>query len=56
MRESIKLYSNLSWLWRMWGDPEEDYAPYNRYVMSWLKWLQKRHTGVLSRFTEKIGA
>ncbi len=27
-----KLYSELSWLWPMWGDPETEYAPYDRFV------------------------
>lgn len=36
MAEQIKLYSNLSWLWRMWGDPAGEYARYNHKVISWI--------------------
>ncbi len=28
-----KLYTELSWLWPMWGDPNAEYAPYCEFVI-----------------------
>jgi trans-aconitate methyltransferase len=32
MANTARLYTDLAWLWPMWGDPAEEYAQYCRHV------------------------
>jgi len=32
MNDTRRLYTDLAWLWPMWGDPADEYAHYCRYV------------------------
>ncbi len=36
MSDQYRLYSDLSWLWRMWGDPAGEYAEYTGRLVDWL--------------------
>ncbi len=41
MDDTRRLYTDLSWLWPMWGDPAVEYAEYCRHVAA----LIRRHSG-----------
>ncbi|MDZ4121616.1 MAG: class I SAM-dependent methyltransferase, partial [Candidatus Cloacimonadaceae bacterium] len=34
-----RLYKDLAWLWKLWGDPHKEYAEYSNYVMQNLQHL-----------------
>lgn len=42
MEDTRRLYTDLAWLWPMWGDPDDEYADYCRHV-----------TGLIERHAEQ---
>jgi len=42
MSDKQRLYTDLSWLWRMWGDPDGEYAEYIGQVVAWLDRFGRR--------------
>jgi len=34
MKDTFHLYTDLAWLWPMWGDASGEYAHYCRYVVN----------------------
>ena len=34
MEDTRRLYTDLAWLWPMWGDAADEYARYCRHVAS----------------------
>lgn len=45
MKDTCRLYTDLSWLWPMWGDAAAEYAHYCQYV-----------TGLIRRYAERPAA
>lgn len=39
MESRFRLYTDLAWLWSLWGDPAEEYATYDHHVID----LMERH-------------
>ena len=51
MNDTCRLYTDLAWLWPMWGDAATEYAPYCRHVTS----LIQRHAKGPARTLLDIG-
>ncbi len=47
MKETRHLYSDLAWLWPMWGDATGEYADYCRYVAALIRQYAQRPVGTL---------
>ncbi|MBM4403738.1 MAG: methyltransferase domain-containing protein [Candidatus Cloacimonetes bacterium] len=48
MSPKERLYSDLSWLWPMWGDPAGEYADYVQQVIAWIgKYGRRKYRTVL---------
>ncbi len=47
MKNSFHLYSDLAWLWPMWGDAATEYADYCRHVTKLIRRFEKYQTKTL---------
>ncbi len=47
MKDTCHLYSDLAWLWPMWGDATEEYADYCRYVAHLIRQHAQRSMSTL---------
>ncbi len=47
MEDTCRLYTDLAWLWPMWGDPAEEYAHYCRHVTGLIERHAERPPGTL---------
>jgi hypothetical protein len=46
-RETPRLYSDLAWLWPLWGSPDGDYAEWCAYVAAMIEKHAKREVKTL---------
>lgn len=42
MNDTCRLYTDLAWLWPMWGDAAEEYAPYCQYLAARIRQHARR--------------
>jgi hypothetical protein len=42
LNNTFRLYSDLSWLWPMWGEAEVEYAHYGAYVEEMIRQYARR--------------
>jgi SAM-dependent methyltransferase len=42
MQDTCRLYTDLAWLWPMWGDPAVEYAPYCAHVTALVRQYSER--------------
>src|SRR5512136_1316419 len=47
MQDTCRLYTDLAWLWPMWGDPATEYAHYCRHVTGLIRQYAKRPVATL---------
>lgn len=47
MEDTCRLYTDLAWLWPMWGDAADEYARYCRHVTDLIERHAKRPAGTL---------
>lgn len=47
MKDTFHLYTDLAWLWPMWGDAAAEYADYCRYVTDLIRQHSKRPAATL---------
>lgn len=47
MKDTRRLYTDLAWLWPMWGDPATEYAQYCRHVTEMIRRHARRPTETL---------
>ena len=47
MSDTYRLYTDLAWLWPMWGDASQEYAHYCEHVAAWIRRYAKRPVGTL---------
>ena len=47
MKETCRLYTDLAWLWPMWGDAATEYAHYCEYVTALVRQYSERPTTTL---------
>ena len=47
MESTCRLYTDLAWLWPMWGDADGEYAQYCRYVAGLIERHAERPAGTL---------
>jgi hypothetical protein len=49
MDNTCRLYTDLAWLWPMWGDAADEYAHYCRHVAGLIEQHAERSAGTLQR-------
>ena len=47
MKDTFRLYTDLAWLWPMWGDTATEYARYCRHITGLIEQYAKRPTETL---------
>lgn len=47
MKDNCHLYTDMAWLWPMWGDADTEYAHYCRYVTERIRQYATRRTATL---------